>query len=137
MIESGISAALKAHIEMMLPRSVALKHCEAYVAGVPDMSVSWGGTIWLEVKHLNPGLEDDGRQRFLVRKLSVVAPVYYVLYAGPKWNRDGARTSIVRPADLSAWLEYGSRALMESDIRYDHAAVCRFVREAIIEARKR
>jgi len=94
MTEATIQAALLPKIRAGLPGSVVTKHSERLVAGVPDVSVSWRGlTTWWELEHWNPKRSEDPRQDFLIAKLSVQAPVRYVIYLGSK-HKHGPRTLV-------------------------------------------
>lgn len=56
MTERSVNESLIKVLRQELLGCVIIKHADRFTAGVPDMSVSWGGaTTWLELKLLRTG----------------------------------------------------------------------------------
>jgi len=132
-----MTEALKAHIIAEVLNAVVIKHADAYTAGTPDLSESWGGmTSWLEVKYLNPSLTDDPRQQFLIRKMARATFCKYVFYLGPKcpptiWSAtELVKTCIVDPIrlnhDASNW---PNCIIAASPKKHDHELVMAYLRD--------
>lgn len=53
MKESKLQGKLIQHLVLGLPKAVIFDHNDRSTAGIPDLSITWGGyTTWLELKHL-------------------------------------------------------------------------------------
>ncbi len=61
MTEATLTRELLRVLERKLSGSVVIKHSDRFRVGVPDASVTWGGTTsWLEVKYVRRGFRESG-----------------------------------------------------------------------------
>lgn len=61
-LESHYSGTLAKALRNALQGAVVIRHSDTFVAGIPDMSVTWAGqTYWLEVKVRRPGRSISSR----------------------------------------------------------------------------
>lgn len=108
MNEATLTRGLVKHLRASLPNSVIFKHADAVTAGIPDISVSWFGSVsWLEIKYVHPQLLDRGIQALTLKALARAnGSTWYVLFV----ERHGVKaTQIVNPWDLDA-VRQGQRA---------------------------
>jgi hypothetical protein len=56
--ESSVSLDFRHKLQELLPTAVILKHHDAGMIGMPDCSVTYKGTAWLEFKLLIPSRRD-------------------------------------------------------------------------------
>jgi len=116
--EATLTRALVKVLRAGLPGAVVIKHADRFTAGVPDLSVTWGGrTTWLEVKYANPRLLSRGIQDLTMRGLARAGSAYYVVYFA-------SGETCVAP-DLGPGLRNPIRV---SPTRHDHKIVVEFVR---------
>lgn len=122
MNEASLSRTLCQRLRRELPGAVVFKHNDLSTAGVPDISVTWGGiTVWLEVKR-GERITGRGVQRETMRRLMQVGRAYYVHFS--PWF---------------TWVGYISLELDEhlecvrSAKRHDYALVVEWVRSVIEE----
>lgn len=84
MKEVDLVLALVRKLAEKLPGAVVFKHADTMTAGIPDISVTWGGvTTWLEVKYANPRIEHQEAQALIMARLRVIGRAYYVIYDEP------------------------------------------------------
>ena len=97
MQEKDLVRRLKKTLETRLPGAVVIKHSDAIVAGVPDLSVTWNGaTTWLEVKHDVGKIISREIQRWMVKRLAIQGRCLYVVYRDRA--KEGPRTYVISGA---------------------------------------
>lgn len=97
MIEADLQRKQLRLLRAALPGYVIFRHADLITSGIPDLSVTGcGETLWLELKHANPGIKGTGLQARNLRLLhSAGGNAFYVVY-------DAVRraTYITRPDDV-------------------------------------
>lgn len=131
MQEKDLVRRLKKTLETRLPGSVIIKHSDAMVAGIPDLSVTWQGvTTWLEVKHDVGKIITREIQRWMVKRLATQGRCFYVVYRDRA--KEGPRTFVIDGAS-------DVHAAMESESYrngHDHDFVVEAVRRSTREERR-
>lgn len=109
MNEASIKAKIVAHLKKEIPMACVLRHEDAFTAGIPDISINFRGTYWLEVKYLRAGeTQSKMREHFDLLQLATCRWLeaqahcdYFLAYHLGKV----LHSVIVSPLDLSVWLE--------------------------------
>ena len=127
MVEKDLVRRLKKVLETKLPQAVVIKHSDAVVAGVPDLSVTWGGgTVWLEVKYDRGNVNSRGIQRMMVQRLASQGQCFYVIYYERAKDAYSSKTFVVNGnVDIvsnTAWRDQQAFGL-----GFDHDYVAQFV----------
>lgn len=102
-----------------LAGAVVFKHADTMTAGIPDISVTWGGmTTWLEVKYqTGEAIGFRAAQDQMMIRLRLIGSAYYVLYED---RRGTARaTKILDPGEMSP------RFIVPG---FNHKAIAEFIR---------
>jgi hypothetical protein len=129
--EGALSSALLSAARLRLPGVVAFKHADRFTSGVPDISLSWGRTAWLETKatdaprirlHKNWGLQLLTAQR-LERATGLC---WFVVFSE---RADGRLTRIVRPRDMKITGDWSESVAAFPG--YDHEGVIEFIKGAL------
>jgi hypothetical protein len=123
MTEKSLCAGLVKALRLGLVGSVVFKHADRVTAGIPDVSVTWGGrTTWLEVKFVRAGqrLFDRGVQRQTIARLGRAGSCLYVIY-----DKRTDETVVLQPEYVGCYDD-----VEHSDSRpgLDHRYVVEFVR---------
>jgi hypothetical protein len=119
MKEADLVNRFMTHLKTV-PHAVAIKHSDAFVAGIPDVSFTFRGmSLWIEVKHANPRLEDRLVQRETIARMDRASggKVWYLVY-----REDPQQTVAVRPGDLPRfmeWLRRGRGVSVNDALRLD------------------
>jgi len=131
-LEGTLSRELLARATSLLPGAVIFKHSDRFTSSMPDASVSWGRTAWLEVKvspcgesvrpHKNWGLQLLTAMR-LERATGLCWFVVYMERRGSKLIH------IVRPRDMGASGAWSQSATII--VGHDHDSVVEFIRGAL------
>jgi hypothetical protein len=128
--EAQLTAALVRTFREHLPRAVVFKHCDRMTAGIPDVSVTYGGlTVWLEVKLAAPAARSRDQQVRTCANLDRQGACYFVVYCA---DRPGGRVrtvSVVRASHYAEWLA-GDRAT--SRVGVDHCYVVERVAQLVL-----
>lgn len=102
MIEGDLKGELTKKLRTELPIGFRVyRHEDRRTSGVPDISITGcKRTTWLEVKFINPRLEDFELQHIEMQRLAIAGQAWYVIY---ELRRDVERTLIVEPKHLENW----------------------------------
>ena len=126
--ESALTRLLIPALAYAMPGAEVLKHSDRFTFGIPDVSVNWRDTCWLEVKATETArLERHkylGRQLLLCRRLErATGKCWFVVY------RETAGVQSVglwRPTQVLDDGRLGDCA--EDFLGFDHASVAQFVK---------
>jgi hypothetical protein len=120
MNESRVKSDLAAYLTKRLPGAVIFKHQDR-IAGVPDLSVTWGGiSVWIEVKLANPRFKSPELQKLQMRRLSANGYAIYVIY-----DIKNDDTHIVEPSNIDAWPPLPLRHI---PCKLNHERVAQFIK---------
>jgi len=134
MNESQLKTQLGKEFKTLLPDAIFRRHEDRFVAGGPDISVTWNKhTTWLEVKHAHPGIRHRDVQDIECLKLAKQGRCWYIIYHdnGP---RKVLETRIVHPAQihLGTWRELDVKFQREGyqwqAQGFSHALTVNFIR---------
>lgn len=131
--ETDLVQALVPALEFVLPKSIVFKHKDGATAGIPDISISWKRTQWLEVKATEKADRIEhhkywGLQLLTCRRLEHVSRnCLFVIY----FKVNGVQsTSVYLPHWLSDKCEI--TGVPEAAFPgYDHHGVAQFLKERI------
>jgi hypothetical protein len=95
MTEATLTRELLRVLERKLSGAVVIKHADRFQIGVPDASVTWGGTTsWLEVKYVRRDFRESGHatrlfprqfptaQLVTMEQLAAAGSAVYLIYFG-------------------------------------------------------
>ena len=133
--ETALTHPLKQALQSAMPQSQVFKLSDRTTVGIPDLSVNWGGTIWLEVKATESERLEYHRnwikQLRSCRRLELVANnCYFVVYQEVHGR---CSVSLVKPSQIGEDLSIGHRAAMFVDKPFNHAAVATFVKQELLD----
>lgn len=100
--EAKVLAKVVKELKRRLPGAVIFKHSDIRTAGIPDLSVSFGGhTAWVEGKYLRDETASTVKKAFGALQLATAVllnlqseVVYLVAYEG------GRRAALIKPTDV-------------------------------------
>lgn len=95
--EKGPKAQLAKDLRETFPRAVVFRIEDHFTHGVPDIVLTLGKTIWIEVKLADPDFKSKGIQELTMNRLALVGFAFYVVYY--TW-KGVERTYIVEPKDI-------------------------------------
>ena len=129
--EGELTRPLLKALETAMPGSVVTKHSDRFTFGIPDISIDWINTAWLEVK----ATEGDKIEyhRYWEKQLldcrhreRATHRCWFVVY---KQVRGMKSIVVIRPREV---FEDRRLGLPELDIDgHDHVAVAEFVRDRL------
>lgn len=124
MTEATLKGELCTLIRAHLRGSVVFRHEDLFTAGIPDVSVTWKTTTWLEAK-LGPRIRSRGVQEERMREIERQGRgrALYVV-----WVDDGPRTRTILtlPSGFSRKLELINPLVVVPGL--DHLSVIRWLR---------
>jgi hypothetical protein len=114
MTEATLTRELLKVLERKLPGAVIIKHADRFRAGVPDASVTWGGTTsWLEVKYVRrrlqrilPKSQFPADQFVTMDRLAAAGRAIYLIYFGQRltlWHPRAVLGSIRNGVLILPW----------------------------------
>lgn len=96
--ESKLKHELCNLLKQALPGSVVFRHEDQFTAGIPDISVTWGGiTVWIEVKLAKPSIKGREIQLMTGVRLDGAGNCIYVVY---ELRDNNKKTRILKPKEI-------------------------------------
>lgn len=121
MTEGDLKRKLCKAVAQAMPGAVIFRHEDKFSAGVPDVSITWGGvTTWWEVKFepLGQTSRPTKLQLYTLERLAKQGHAGLILYRERK--REGGKNSHV-------WLADNDQDTVKTIPGYDHGTVARLI----------
>jgi len=109
------------------PGAIALRHEDVRTVGIPDLSVTYGGsTSWWEFKHGTPDFQSMELQAHTCRRLAANGFCRYIIFRED--DELEPAIFIVHPRDIDAWKD-GGTGLYEAMIsRFDYLWLVQYIK---------
>lgn len=126
--ESQQTRQLMVALAAAMPGAVVFKHADRFTCAVPDISVNWGRTAWLEIKVAERGKvrwhKNWGVQLFTCRRLArTTGFCWFVVYSE-------VGIGVYAPSAVAEDCTLGTPLAFIAD--WDHARVATFVKEHLV-----
>jgi hypothetical protein len=105
-----------------MPHALVFRHEDKTTAGIPDISLTLHGTVWIEVKYGRPNYEGTGLQNLTCQRLARMGKCWYVIY---QESGGVKRTLIASPQEVADKRPIPDERMATG---FDHNFVLEFIR---------